>query len=94
MPKMLDLVQGPKAIYEGEKLKCSFCRTEMLIETVEVQSEIHKYVYMPVVGPYQRHWIEVENRNLYNFVCPAYGSKMISPSTGNFSEKIRIENHS
>lgn len=94
MPKMLDLVHGPKAIYGGEKLKCPFCRTEMLIETVEVQSEIHNYFYMSAVEPYQRHWIEVENRNLYNFVCPAWGSKMISPVAGDFFEKIRIENHS
>lgn len=39
MPKLLDLVNGPNAMYDGERLKCPFCRTVMLIETIEKQSE-------------------------------------------------------
>ena len=91
MPKISDLVNGPNAIYDGERLKCPFCRTVMLIETIEKQNEDHADFHTRAVEPYQRLWTVVKNKNLYNFVCPMCGSKMISPTIGYFSENIRIE---
>ena len=96
MPKISDLISGTNALCNGEKLKCSFCGTSVLIETIESKSETCELEnpYSRAVEPYIRYGTIVKNKNLYNFVCPNCSSKMVSPATGNFSEKIRIENHS